>query len=168
MAFPPQSHLAPTQPVARCAVRWTSAPSNSLGLSTLISPKPTPSCQKNTVLFFFFFKDSFIPSAQFPIPVFYLHQDTQSSLHVVKAELLSPCKPQGCVGTFPKAVAAQAAPAAVEEEVAHGPVPLVTILQDPSANTTPASAGQSKCRHSTRWCWRIKYKSVRKHERHKQ
>lgn len=92
----------------------------------------------------------------------------QSSLHRVKAELLSSCKPQGCVATCPVAPAALAAPAAMEEEVAHGPVPLVTILQDPSAIRTPASAGWSKCRHSTRWSWRIKYRSVRKHERHKQ
>lgn len=100
---------------------------------------------------FFFFKDNFIPLAQFPIPVFYLLQDTKSSLHVVKAELLSFCKPQGCVATCPAAAAAAAlaAPAAMEEEVAHVPVPLVTILQDPSASRTLASAGRSKCCHST-------------------
>lgn len=98
----------------------------------------------------FFFKGSFIPLAQFPIPVFYLLQDTKSSLHVAKAELLSSCKPQGCVATCPAAAAAAlAAPAAMEEEVAHVPVPLVTILQDPSASRTLASAGRSKCCHST-------------------
>lgn len=158
----------PTEPVGHLSGRWTSASSNSLGPSTLLSPKPTACCQKYSGVFFL--KDSFIPWAQFPIPVLSLLQDTvfPSSLHVAKAELLSSCKPLACVATCPVAPAALAAPAATEEEVAHGPVPLVTILQDPSANRAPASAGWSKCRQSTQWCCRIKYKSVRKYERHKQ